>query len=430
MFLFIFLRAFVRFALRQFYRSIHVIGSEKRVDEGALIVVANHPNTGMDPLTVASLYDRDLWFLAMAKLFRGRLRGWLMRRLHCLPVYRRQDGEDMRKNFEMFDEAIAHLHDDSALLVFPEGTSNNERRLAPMKTGPARIALLAEHRADFKLGLKIQPVGITYTEFGRFRSNVTLIIGDPIDVSAWRTQYAANPSRAVRDLTAEIGKRIDALTVSLGDLKNSELVDKLASVFGTSTGPNDHARLQTIATAVESLTDQTEVRDRLEQRIDTYLSDASELGLLPGEELSRRSWILTGLSTPFVLTGRLLHLIPIWATAIAAARTKDPTYTATNKLLGGILFCFAWYVAVGTALYFCLGALLAVGGLAALGLLGILANRNFPQVKVWLLSFPFLGRRQRLNRLRGEGAVLREQLLALHREAERERSARAANDAP
>ena len=69
MLLYRFLRMLVRVTLRIFYKEFFVLGREKLPSEGPIIMVANHPNTLMDPLIVASLLKQRAGFMGNGSLF-------------------------------------------------------------------------------------------------------------------------------------------------------------------------------------------------------------------------------------------------------------------------------------------------------------------------------------------------------------------------
>ena len=58
---------------------------------GPLLLVANHPNSLLDPMLVAAVARRPVRFLAKAPLFTDAKVGWLIRAAGSIPVYRRSD---------------------------------------------------------------------------------------------------------------------------------------------------------------------------------------------------------------------------------------------------------------------------------------------------------------------------------------------------
>ena len=69
----------------------HVERQGGPVPEGPLVVVANHPNSLMDPLVLIRVLDRQTRPLAKASLVDQRILGYNLRAMGGLPVYRKQD---------------------------------------------------------------------------------------------------------------------------------------------------------------------------------------------------------------------------------------------------------------------------------------------------------------------------------------------------
>ncbi len=59
------IRKIITLSLFFFFKKIVVSGKENRQHEGPLIIVANHPNTLMDPLIIASIMKQQLGFWPM-----------------------------------------------------------------------------------------------------------------------------------------------------------------------------------------------------------------------------------------------------------------------------------------------------------------------------------------------------------------------------
>ena len=165
--------------------------------------VGNHPNGLIDPALVFVLTHRHVTFLAKEPLFRIPVIGWLLRGLQCLPVYRKQDDpSQMGKNEGTLDAARGALVAGRAITLFPEGKSHSEPSLAELKTGAARIALSAAKQGA---AVRIVPVGLTYADKHRFRSEVLIEMGAPIEVRDFlpahglgRDRVGARPHRAHR----------------------------------------------------------------------------------------------------------------------------------------------------------------------------------------------------------------------------------------
>ena len=169
-----------RVGLWTFYRRIEVVGIDKMAAEGPVIMVANHPNSLVDPASLLLNSPRPVSFLAKSTLFDMGLIGPLVRAFDSIPVYRKIDkGVDTSKNQETFATARRVLEGGGVLALFPEGVSHDEPKLLPLKTGAARIALGV---AGDSGRVQVLPVGLVFTHKGRFRSDLILRVGDPIAV--------------------------------------------------------------------------------------------------------------------------------------------------------------------------------------------------------------------------------------------------------
>ena len=141
-------RTLARWVLEVFYRRIEIVGIEHLPEGGPLIVAANHQNALVDPMLLLGLVPRPMVPVAKAPLFRHPVIGPFLRMVGALPVLRRQEGNvDPARNRETFAAASAHLAAGGAVLIFPEGTSQPEPTLMPLRSGAARMLLEAEATA-------------------------------------------------------------------------------------------------------------------------------------------------------------------------------------------------------------------------------------------------------------------------------------------
>ena len=111
-------------------------------------------------------------------------------------------------NEASFGTCYDYLERGGTVMIFPEGSSVSERRLRPLKTGAARIALGTEARHNFGLGLQVVCVGTNYFDPTRFRSDVLLNVAPPIRVADYAARYHQDPEAAADELTAEITRRL------------------------------------------------------------------------------------------------------------------------------------------------------------------------------------------------------------------------------
>lgn len=216
-------------ALDHFY-EVGQLG--RSIPDGPVLVIANHPNSVMDGLVVLKIAGRPVRPLARAPLFEQPLFGHLLRGLKALPVYRPQDfpGETW-KNDETFEAAVRALQRHEAVLIFPEGLSHSEARIARMKTGAARLAFEAEEAAAWKLGLRIVPVGLTYHRKHAIRGRVAAAVGRPFEVAGWREMRQRDEWGAVESLTAAMREALEQVTLNLPTQEDRILIEAADTLY-------------------------------------------------------------------------------------------------------------------------------------------------------------------------------------------------------
>ena len=89
--IYLLLRLLSAAAVSVFYRRRTVLGREHLRFEGPAIVISNHPSTLMEPLNVGIHVRQEMFFLANYSLFKHPLSSWILTRLFCIPVKRRED---------------------------------------------------------------------------------------------------------------------------------------------------------------------------------------------------------------------------------------------------------------------------------------------------------------------------------------------------
>lgn len=207
------------------------------IPQGPVLVVANHPNSLLDPLVVFRAAGRPTRPLAKAPLFDQVFIGAMLRALGGLPVYRRQDDPAlMDRNEDTFRRAIEALQAGDAVQIYPEGVSHSEPALVPLRTGAARIALAAEAGRDWRLRLAIVPVGITYRRKPFFRGHALVLIGEPFPLAGYRAAWEADPTAAVRALTDGIADRLQRVTLNLTRAEDEALIETADALYARVKG--------------------------------------------------------------------------------------------------------------------------------------------------------------------------------------------------
>jgi 1-acyl-sn-glycerol-3-phosphate acyltransferase len=215
-FLYRLVRGVMRIALGVFFQKIEVRHPENVPQASPVVFVANHPNSIMDALVLGVVTTRKINYIAHAGLFKNRFMNWFLRSCGVIPVHRRQDDPDkMGQNVEAFAACYEVLERGETIGIFPEGTSDMARRVHKLKTGAARITLETAARNNYELDLQVIPIGLHFFSRSHFRSRVLVNFGRPIDLKGFYEEYQRDPVSAVRELTAEIQRHLERLTVNV-----------------------------------------------------------------------------------------------------------------------------------------------------------------------------------------------------------------------
>jgi 1-acyl-sn-glycerol-3-phosphate acyltransferase len=232
-----FFRILAYIGTRIYFRRLAVLGKENLAHvDGPVIIVANHPSTLMDVLLPGAYIPRVMFFLANYGLFKNPVSGWILSRLYCIPVKRKEDVEEgaQRDNDNAFEMSFEHLTKGGALFIAPEGVSYMNRYVRPLKTGTARIALGAEARNIGNLGLKILPVGMSYNTPNLFRSNAVMRFGAPIQVTDWLPAWRENGPSTVDQLTEHIENQLKTLSIHTRDDDGEIFITRLENLRHTT----------------------------------------------------------------------------------------------------------------------------------------------------------------------------------------------------
>jgi 1-acyl-sn-glycerol-3-phosphate acyltransferase len=337
--------------------------------DGPVLVTANHPNSLVDPLVIFHTGGRPTRPLAKAPLFEQALVGTVLRGLGGLPVYRRQDdAELMHLNDRTFDAAIEALRGGGAVQIYPEGRSHSEPSLSPLRTGAARIALLAEQRSGWKLGLRIQPVGLTYTRKHAFRGRAIAAFGAPFAVADLRGLHERDEREAVRELTARIQRALEGLTLTFEHPEDVELVDVAERLYARQkklTGWRDREpmaerlpRLQRFAEGVRWLREADPERlDGIRAQVRRYLRLLTLFGASEGDvpkryplgsvlRYSARQLLLLTLVLPVALLGMIVWAVPYLLTRYVAPRFRPELDQVATYKVGTALLMFPLWLGV------------------------------------------------------------------------------------
>jgi glycerol-3-phosphate O-acyltransferase/dihydroxyacetone phosphate acyltransferase len=356
-----------------FYRRIDVVGRERVPESGGVIITANHHNSLVDAMLIIATVPRAVTVLANAPLFRHPLIGPPLRMLGAVPVHRRAEaGNDPRKNEDMFAAAIEALRAGGVILIFPEGRTQPQPILLPLRTGAARLVLGAERAVGGARRVTLLPVGMVFHDPGTFRSaSVQITIGAPVTTADLVAAHRDHPDEAVRVITARLTESIGAWIVEAQDQYSLELLAVLERAWWEEAvrrgeaepGPSEASEQslvwrQRVMRAGRYLAAREPHRvAELRHRIELYRSHLDEVGITSNQlgqpytpglvisyVLTNMLWLALGL--PLACWGIVSHAAPYWLTGRIVKRLgRTSEEEATDKMaVGFVIHPLLWCI--------------------------------------------------------------------------------------
>lgn len=178
------------------FTRIRVEGAEKLPREGAFVLAPNH-HSEFDPLIVAAAVwraGRAPRFMAKESLFRVPVLGWVLRATGMVPVARSSSAASAKQTLETSEMLVERGR---GVIVYPEGTLTRDPDLWPMrgKTGAVRLAMAGGLPVIPMVHWGAQAIMPRYGKLSLWplRKRMTVVIGDPIDLSAYERDTPLHP---------------------------------------------------------------------------------------------------------------------------------------------------------------------------------------------------------------------------------------------
>lgn len=178
-----------------------VVGTENIPTSGPFLIAANHASH-LDPPLVGCQVPRQMRFFARKTLWSNAVASWWLDAVETIPVDR--DSGDVGA----IRRVLQALHEDRAVVLFPEGTRSPDGHLQTPKAGVGLMAC--------KTGAPVVPCRIygSFAAFGkgaklpRFGTPISLVFGRPItaaeydDHSAGKERYQIASQRIFERIAA------------------------------------------------------------------------------------------------------------------------------------------------------------------------------------------------------------------------------------
>jgi 1-acyl-sn-glycerol-3-phosphate acyltransferase len=450
------MRRLIGLALGFYFRRIERFHLERVPASGPVLFVSNHPNSLTDSFVIGASVPRKVNFIGTVQLFSFKPVKWLLTQCGVIPINRAKDNpKAMRSVADTFEAVYQVLERGEAVGIFPEGVTYDDSALREVKSGAARMALELEARHGGKIGLRVVPVGLTYSAKEIYRSNALVNFGEPIVAADFIKGYAERRKECIVRMTEEIERRIQSLILHIPQLEEARVVqgvkrlyfDRLSVGNRIASGPiegqaRELALSQQIAEVVDRVyRTQPERAAAFAARLDFYerwlkrlkISDAA-LELFPQTtKLAAQTaeWAFIAIvGAPIALYGWLHRLIPYalikWAARKFTMPGRRKAQASTTAIAAGVVgfgVCYAVYITVFQWLF---GWPASLWYALSLPVTGLLAHYYLREIRrLWasvhttvvLMRAPFAAKRLLAKRAR-----LIAEIEAVRAESERELS--------
>ena len=357
------LKPYVDFVTTTYFRTkVHNFKNVPK-DE-ILIYTPNHQNALMDALAILTVIDTQPVFLARADIFKKKTVEKILTFLRILPIYRIRDGkESLENNDAIFQKTIDVLKNKNGLVILPEGSHGDKRKLKTLKKGISRIAFEAEESNDFKLNIKIVPVGLDWCNYINFRSRLFVNFGEPICVSDYYEEYKKHPPRGMNLLRERVAKELKKYMIHIESDEYYDMFDNIRYIFlhqminkmgfKNKKQPNQfYAQKEIISKLDDFVETNPEETKELSEKTTRY----SELL----KKLNFRHWVVQKsnfstigiffqfvfmlLLSPIYIYGGIINYLPYTVPVWATKKIKDQQFISSVRLVVALLLFPIYYI--------------------------------------------------------------------------------------
>jgi len=357
------LKPYVDFTTKIYFRT-KSINYDKVPKDEIIIFAPNHQNALMDALAVLTQVKTEPVFLARADIFKKKQIEKILTFLRILPIYRIRDGKDSLKNNDaVFQKTIDVLKNKNGLVILPEGTHGGLRKLKTLKKGISRIAFEAEESNDFKLNIKIVPVGLDWSNYINFRSKLFVNFGEPINVSDFYEEYKKNPPRGMNLLRERVATELKKYMIHIESDEYYDMFDTIRYIYlpqmskkmglkKTQQPDQFYAQKEIISKLNDFVNSNDEETKELANKTSRYSELLSKLNF--------RHWVvqkpkystlgilaqslLLVLLLPLYLYGGVLNYLPYKTPVWITKKIKDPQFVSSVRDVVGLILFPLYYI--------------------------------------------------------------------------------------
>ncbi len=368
-------RWIARRCLRWFYRERRFVGLERIPARGPVLLIGNHPNDIPDVLCGYLTTPRRVLYVATVSGATSAISQAMYRGLGVIPVARVRDARKLRvqgidaaaMNTEAFARVVKLLRAGEIVGVFPEGGVHDGPSLGAFRAGVAKMALTCGH-SGLKSEIQIVAFGQQYDAMRTPRSDVTVVVSEPLVLSDWLAAHAEFHTNIALSLRDEMRSVLLTVTRNSSTWASATARDRLCAVIGALESGGDAsplvsaARVQAMCAtasdaaewpdgALRPLVDEIIATIGRAGGIATSSRDCARVCAACGVPHVMSSWpspLLLRLTAPIGLCGLLVHgpiLVVIWK--LAKRSTKDRTEWVARAFVPGLYLMLLWYAVLG-----------------------------------------------------------------------------------
>ena len=342
--------------------TIRFIGKENIDFKKPTLIVANHTNAVIDPIAIAVNVKRGIFFLARGDAFANNFLKWLLWQYHIIPIYRKEECDDnLEKNQETFGRMFELFDKARPVLIFSEGKCIQEKTIRNFRKGTAHIAIdYANEKQDLNK-LRIQPIGLNYHIYNKFRADLIMNFGASFTLQDLNLQDI-NSKESIQLITDKTQEKLAECMIiqTEADLYGMEIAAE--EMIGKELAQRFKNK-----TEVENLFDMRahitkQLAHHYTTQKETFLAFKNELTQLENKlsdlqiplnvfNKNAANWILLSIglviSFPVFLVGLFLNAIPFFLPKIIVRKkVKNPVFESTVRVVVGMflfLFLYIFY---------------------------------------------------------------------------------------
>lgn len=361
------LQRYAKLALRIFYKKITINGRHNLPKNEAIILAPNHQNALMDAMVFVCTTEFQNVFLARADIFKGKLLIRFLTYLNIMPIYRIRDGIDnVKRNDEIFEKTLQVMRNKhNPLVMYPEGSHGDKRRLRNLVKGLFRIAFMAQEDYKDQTGVKIIPVGIDYGHYQNFGTTLFVNIGKPIEIAPYYNLYKENNVMGINKLKEDFALSLSKLMIDIQSKDYYDLFMSLRTIYNTSMRKKLNIHGNSLTDKFKADKEMIRILDKeleqdpekikfLDSIVSEYQSGLKSYRLrdwvMEKEKYSIFHIIIRSISLvallPLFLFGFVHSYLPFEFTGSRAKRVKDPQFHSSYKYVMGMIAFPLTYIVV------------------------------------------------------------------------------------